>query len=78
MNKLAAGRASPDPALKAAIIAAARELFVEYGFSRIQMDDVARKLAISKKTLYLHFRSKENLEVMKWFVMFQLSVQAFF
>ena len=61
MSKLSAGGNSPDPALKKAIIAAARELFVEYGFSRIKMDDVARKLGISKKTLYIHFPSKEKL-----------------
>ena len=51
----------PDPALTRAIIAAAGDLFVEYGFSRIKMEDVARKLAISKKTLYQHFPSKEVL-----------------
>lgn len=43
------------------IIECARDLFVNYGFSRIKMDDVAKRLGISKKTLYLHFKSKEEL-----------------
>ncbi|HNW44419.1 MAG TPA: helix-turn-helix domain-containing protein [Elusimicrobiales bacterium] len=53
--------APADPALTAQIVAAAHDLFAGYGFQRVKMDDVAGKLGISKKTLYLHFRSKEVL-----------------
>lgn len=49
------------PELRMRLIAVARELYTSYGFSRIKMDDVARKLGISKKTLYRHFPSKEAL-----------------
>lgn len=47
--------------LRKAVIEAAAEMFAEYGFSRIKMDDISRRLGISKKTLYLHFPSKEKL-----------------
>lgn len=47
--------------LRGRIIAVALNLYVGYGFSRIKMDDVAEKLGISKKTLYLYFPSKEAL-----------------
>lgn len=50
-----------DAALTPRIVEAARELFAAYGFDRIKMDDVAKSLGISKKTLYRHFRSKEQL-----------------
>ncbi len=37
------------------------ELFVQYGFKTITMDDIARRAGISKKTLYLHFANKEEV-----------------
>ncbi|MBL4594528.1 MAG: helix-turn-helix transcriptional regulator, partial [Flavobacteriales bacterium] len=36
------------------IIAAALELFMKYGIKSLTMDDIARHLHISKKTLYLY------------------------
>jgi AcrR family transcriptional regulator len=39
----------------------AQDLFFRNGFSRVTTDDVARELGISKKTLYQHFASKEEL-----------------
>lgn len=54
-------RPAASQELRARIIDAAKELFVNYGFSRIKMDDLAEKLSISKKTLYRHFPSKEAL-----------------
>lgn len=35
--------------------------FFKFGYSRITMDSIARSIGISKKTLYKHFRSKEDL-----------------
>ena len=35
--------------------------FLLSGFSRVLMDDLARELGMSKKTLYSHFASKEEL-----------------
>ncbi len=43
------------------IIAKARELFMTYGLRSITMDDLAQRLAISKKTLYQHFKDKADL-----------------
>ena len=36
-------------------------LYKKYGIKSVTMDDVARELGISKKTLYLHFRDKDDL-----------------
>ncbi len=36
-------------------------LYLEYGIKSITMDDVARHLAISKKTLYQYFKDKKEL-----------------
>jgi AcrR family transcriptional regulator len=43
------------------IILAAKEHFMKYGISRVRMDDLATDLGMSKKTLYQHFESKEDL-----------------
>jgi len=39
-------------------VEAARGHFFSHGFRSVSMDDLAAELAISKKTLYLHFASK--------------------
>jgi AcrR family transcriptional regulator len=36
-------------------------LFMKYGLRSISMDDIARHLSVSKKTLYQHFADKEDL-----------------
>jgi hypothetical protein len=38
-----------------------RKLYHRYGIKSVTMDDVASHLGISKKTLYEHFRDKEDL-----------------
>jgi AcrR family transcriptional regulator len=38
-----------------------RELYMKYGIKSITMDDVARELSISKKTLYQFVRDKDDL-----------------
>jgi AcrR family transcriptional regulator len=43
------------------IIKAAIDAFSKYGFDRTRMDDVAKTADISKGTIYLHFKSKEDL-----------------
>lgn len=57
-------RIAPPPAATAArrrIIAGARRHFFANGFRRVTMDDLANELGMSKKTLYTHFSSKEEL-----------------
>ena len=43
------------------ILSTAENLFMEYGVKSITMDDIARKIAISKKTIYQFFRDKDSL-----------------
>jgi TetR/AcrR family transcriptional regulator, cholesterol catabolism regulator len=43
------------------ILEQARKLYVRYGIKSVTMDDVAQHLCISKKTLYEHFKDKEDL-----------------
>lgn len=39
----------------------AREQFFRYGLSSVTMDQIARSLGMSKKTVYRHFDSKQSL-----------------
>ncbi len=45
------------------------ELFTQYGFKSITMDDIARRAGISKKTLYQHFANKQEVvsESVTWY-----------
>lgn len=47
--------------IKEKILNGAEELFMRYGVRSISMDDIARHLAVSKKTLYQHFADKDEL-----------------
>ena len=49
-----------DPKLRA-ILERTIELFAEFGIRNLNMDDISRSLGISKKTLYLYVKSKEDL-----------------
>jgi AcrR family transcriptional regulator len=52
----------PDaPATANRILAAARQQLFAYGYSAFTMDDLARDLGMSKKTLYVHFPSKDAI-----------------
>jgi len=61
-----------DPKLQE-ILEKTVELFYEFGIRNLSMDDISRSLGISKKTLYLYVKSKEDLidklfyyDEMKW------------
>jgi len=47
--------------MKAKIIQKSAEMFLNLGFKSVTMDEIADKLAISKKTIYAHFVNKEAL-----------------
>jgi AcrR family transcriptional regulator len=47
--------------VKNKILNGAEGLFLKYGFKSITMDDIARELGISKKTLYQFFEDKTSL-----------------
>lgn len=46
---------------KKSIINEAGKLFSEFGFLGVSMEDIARKLGITKAALYYHFESKKEL-----------------
>ncbi|MCV6588206.1 MAG: TetR/AcrR family transcriptional regulator [Marinobacterium sp.] len=46
---------------KNAIVAAAVDEFLEKGFASASMDDLASRAGVSKRTVYNHFASKEQL-----------------
>lgn len=48
------------------IIEAARKLFYKYGFKRVSVDEIAREAKVTKRTLYMYFKSKE--EILKYFI----------
>ena len=46
---------------KSQILNAAEEVFTEKGFDQARMDDIAGQTGLSKGTLYLYFKSKDDL-----------------
>lgn len=46
---------------KEQIAQVAEDLFLAYGVRSVTMDDISKKLAISKKTIYQHFRDKDEI-----------------
>ncbi|MCR4295616.1 MAG: TetR/AcrR family transcriptional regulator [Elusimicrobia bacterium] len=46
---------------KRLILAAARRMLVKRGFQDIVLDDIAHEAGVAKGTLFLHFKSKEEL-----------------
>lgn len=47
--------------IKLRILATAGELFKQFGIRSITMDEIASKLAMSKKTLYQYFKDKSDI-----------------
>lgn len=47
--------------MKDKIIQKSTELFTSLGFKSVTMDDIAREMGISKKTIYTHFSNKETI-----------------
>ncbi len=43
------------------ILQGAAALFMRIGIKSVSMDDIAREIAVSKKTIYKHFKDKEAL-----------------
>ncbi|GAB4270615.1 MAG: TetR/AcrR family transcriptional regulator [Pararhodobacter sp.] len=46
---------------RAAILGAAFEVFRQYGFRRTSMEDIARAAGLSRASLYLHYRNKQDI-----------------
>ncbi len=47
--------------MKLKILKKAGEMFLDYGFKSVTMDDIADEMGISKKTIYAHFKNKNVL-----------------
>ena len=47
--------------IKDRIMSGAFDLFMQYGIKSVTMDDIAVNLSISKKTIYQHFKDKDEL-----------------
>jgi AcrR family transcriptional regulator len=47
--------------MKRRIIIKAKERFLQFGYSRVRVAEIATELGISKKTVYNHFQGKEEL-----------------
>ncbi|GAB5468400.1 MAG: TetR/AcrR family transcriptional regulator [Rhodospirillales bacterium] len=61
MDDVSEGQVQRQAAKRAAILAAAREVFFAEGYGRASMDRVLGKVGGSKRTLYNYFPSKEDL-----------------
>lgn len=48
---------------KEKIIVESIELFMNYGVRSVTMDDIAKHLGMSKKTIYQHFKDKEDIVI---------------
>ncbi|OFB40326.1 hypothetical protein BA059_09910 [Mycolicibacterium sp. (ex Dasyatis americana)] len=53
------GREQRSEATRAALVAAARALFVERGYAAVSTGDIARVAAVTRNALYYHFPTKE-------------------
>lgn len=47
--------------MRTKILLGATELYLNYGFKSVTMDDIANSMGISKKTIYQHFDNKTKL-----------------
>ncbi|MGQ0572965.1 MAG: TetR/AcrR family transcriptional regulator [Pseudonocardia sp.] len=58
--------AAPDaaPVRVERVLDAAADLLVRRGYQRVTIEDIARRAGIGKGTVYLHFRTKEELFLM--------------
>lgn len=50
-----------DPEKRAAILDAARRLFITQGYERVSMDQIAAGAGVSKLTVYSHYGDKDSL-----------------
>src|SRR5574339_1067737 len=57
------------------IINAAEGVFTQKGFDQARMDDIAEETGLSKGTLYLYFKSKDDLIIAILDRMFQREVK---
>lgn len=54
------------------ILYKATEMFLNLGFKSVTMDDIAKELGVSKKTIYNHFSNKTDLVEKTTYAVFEL------
>ena len=47
--------------MKKKIVSQSIQLFLQYGYKSVTMDDIAKHMGVSKKTIYVHFPTKDEL-----------------
>lgn len=47
--------------MKKKIVDQSIQLFLQYGYKSVTMDDIAKHMGVSKKTIYVHFPKKDGL-----------------
>jgi len=47
--------------IKTKILSAARKRMFSFGYRKVTMDEIAKDLAMSKNTIYKHYKSKEDI-----------------
>lgn len=47
--------------MKKKIVDQSIQLFLKYGYKSVTMDDIAKHMGVSKKTIYVHFPTKDQL-----------------
>src|SRR5574342_415095 len=62
---------------KSQILNAAEDVFTQKGFEEARMDDIADETGLSKGTLYLYFKSKDDLIIAILDRMFQREFKQF-
>ncbi|TXH74506.1 MAG: TetR/AcrR family transcriptional regulator [Lysobacteraceae bacterium] len=61
VSKLTGPGRPKDLSKRAAILEAAKHLFIRHGFDGVSMDQIAAEAGVSKLTIYSHFGDKESL-----------------
>jgi AcrR family transcriptional regulator len=61
MNDRPAAAPQPEHERAERILDAARELLMAWGYKRVTVDEIARRARIGKGTVYLHWKTKEQL-----------------
>ena len=51
------------PIMRDKILEKATEMFLNFGFKSVTMDDIANEIGASKKTIYTHFKNKTELVI---------------
>ena len=75
-GKTAGAAEEKQSARRKVILEAALECFLQYGFAKTSLDDIARRAKLSRPLLYLLFKNKEEIFVATLRSMYQAEVDS--